>query len=327
MKKKIVHLSELKNLIDNLKKKKKRIVQCHGVFDLIHIGHLKHFKSAKKFGDILIVSVTPDKFVQKGPGRPAFKQKLRIEAVAALDVVDYVILNTTPTAIKLIKKIKPNIYCKGPDYKDNKSDITGQIKNEIKAIKQIRGKIIYTSGLTFSSSKLINNFDNYRSKSQKLLIKKIKKNYSFLKIKNLIEKFKKLRVLIIGETIIDQYVFCEALGKSGKEPILALRDLKTEEYLGGAAALSRHVSPFCEKTALFSMVGEKGEYLDQIKKGLPKNVSLKVIQKKKSPTILKRRFLDHVSNNKVLGVYKINDDALNKKQDELVGINLTLSPG
>ena len=112
------------------------------------------------------------------------------------------------------------------------------------------------------------------------------------------------------------------LGKSGKEPILALRDLKTEEYLGGAAALSRHVSPFCEKTALFSMVGEKGEYLDQIKKGLPKNVSLKVIQKKKSPTILKRRFLDHVSNNKVLGVYKINDDALNKKQDELVGINL-----
>ena len=65
--------------------------------------------------------------MQKGPGRPAFKQKFRIEAVAALNVVDYVILNTTPTAIKLINKIRPNIYCKGPDYRDNKRDITGQI--------------------------------------------------------------------------------------------------------------------------------------------------------------------------------------------------------
>ena len=61
----------------------------------------------------------------------------------------------------------------------------------------------------------------------------------------LIDNFKKLKVLVIGETIIDQYVFCEALGKSGKEPVLVLRDIKTEEYLGGAAALSRHLSQFC----------------------------------------------------------------------------------
>ena len=321
MKSKILTIDKLEKVL--LKKRsKKKIVLCHGVFDLLHVGHIKHFQEAKENGDLLVVSITPDVFVQKGPGRPAFKQKFRIEAVAALNVVDYVILNTTPTAIKLINKIRPNIYCKGPDYRDNKRDITGQIKNEIKAVKKIGGKIIYTSGQIFSSSKLINNFDNYRSKSQKILIKKIKKKYFFLKIKSLVEKFKKLKVLIIGETIIDQYVFCEALGKSGKEPMLALRDLKTEEYLGGAATLSRHVSPFCETISLFSMVGEKGEYLNQIKRGLPKNVSCKFIKKKKSPTILKRRFLDHVSNNKVLGVYKINDDALNKKQDILVGKSL-----
>ena len=137
MKQKILTIDKLERIL--LKKRhKKKIVLCHGVFDLLHVGHIKHFQEAKGYGDILVASITPDKFVQKGPGRPAFRQKLRIEAVAALDVVDYVILNTTPTAIKLIKKIKPNIYCKGPDYKDNKSDITGQIKNEIKAIKQNR---------------------------------------------------------------------------------------------------------------------------------------------------------------------------------------------
>ena len=91
MKKKIIHLSDLKNLIDTLKKKGKKIVQCHGVFDLIHIGHLKHFKSAKKFGDILIVSVTPDKFVQKGFNRPYFNSSQRLESPSSIEDIDYVI--------------------------------------------------------------------------------------------------------------------------------------------------------------------------------------------------------------------------------------------
>ena len=133
----------------------------------------------------------------------------------------------------------------------------------------------------------------------------------------MIDDFKKIKVLIVGETIIDQYIFCEALGKSGKEPILVLRDIKTEEYLGGAAALARHVSPFCDNITLLSMVGEKSEYLQQIKKKLPKNINFKYIKKENSPTILKRRFLDHVNKNKVLGVYKINDEILPKKQDKL----------
>ena len=120
---------------------------------------------------------------------------------------------------------------------------------------------------------------------------------------------------MIGETIIDQYVFCEALGKSGKEPMLVLRNLKTEEYLGGAAAISRHLSPFCNRISLLSMIGEKREHLKEIKKNLPKNVNFKYIRKKNSPTILKRRFLDFVSNNKVLGVYTINVDILTIKQD------------
>jgi len=131
------------------------------------------------------------------------------------------------------------------------------------------------------------------------------------------DTFKKMRVLVIGETIIDQYVFCEALGKSGKEPMLVLRNLKTEEYLGGAAAISRHLSPFCNRISLLSMIGEKREHLKEIKKNLPKNVNFKYIRKKNSPTILKKRFLDNVSKNKVLGVYTINDDILTRKEEKL----------
>ena len=316
MKEKIFTLENLKKIIEKKRKKGKKVILCHGVFDLLHIGHINHFKEAKNLGDILIVTLTPDIYVNKGPGRPAFNEKLRLQAIAALSIVDYVSLNNTVTATNIIKKIKPNIFCKGPDYKNHKDDVSGQIKEEIKAIKKVGGKIVYTKSETFSSSKLINSFDNFNNPKDKIFIKKIKKNYTFLKIRNLIDDFKKLKVLIIGETIIDQYVFCEALGKSGKEPVLVLKDLNTEEYLGGAAALSRHISPFCKKISLLSVIGEKAEYLSLIKKKLPKNIDFKFIKKINSPTILKRRFLDHINKNKVLGVYKINDSILPKKQDK-----------
>ena len=316
MEHKIFSLEKLNGVITKEKTKGKKVVLCHGVLDLLHIGHIIHFKEATNFGDILVVTLTPDVYVNKGPQRPAFTEKLRLEAVAALDVVDYVALNSSPTAVTVIQKIKPNIYCKGPDYKDHKNDISGQIKEEINAVKKAGGKIVYTGGITFSSSKLI-NLNEAHSDSHKLSIKKIKKNYTFPKIRKLIENFKKIKVLIIGETIIDQYVFCEALGKSGKEPMLVLRDIKTEEYIGGAAVIARHLSPFCDNISLLSMVGEKGEYLQDIKKKLPRNIHIKYIRKKNSPTILKRRFLDIVSNNKVLGVYTINDDILTSKEEKL----------
>ena len=317
MSKKIISIENLKKVILKLKIKRKKIVLCHGVFDLLHIGHIKHFKEAKELGDILVVTITPDRFVNKGPGKPFFKEQLRLEAIAALKDVDFVSLNTSSTAIIPIRKLKPDIYCKGSDYKDHTNDISGQIKNEIISVKKIGGKIVYTDDITFSSGKLVNKYSNIYTDKQKSLISRIKKKFKFLQIKKLIENFKKIKVLVIGETIIDQYVFCEALGKSGKEPVLAFRDLDTEEYLGGAAALSRHISSFCDKISLLSMVGEKGDYLKKIKSKLPKNINFKYIKKKNSPTILKRRFLDHVSKNKVLGVYKINDEILTKKQDRL----------
>ena len=315
MSKKIISIENLKKISAKKKAIKKRIVLCHGVFDLLHVGHINYFREAKNYGDILIVSATSDKYVNKGPNRPFFSETNRLKALAALDVIDYVVLSNSPTSVQLIKELKPDIYCKGLDYKSHQNDISGEIKNEISAVKKYRGKAIYTKSETFSSSKLINEYSGIYNNNHKSLVNRIKKKYQFTQIRRWIENFKKLKVLVIGETIIDQYVFCEALGKSGKEPVLALRDLTTEEYLGGAAALSRHISTFCKKITLLSMVGEKGDYLKKIKKKLPKNVNFKYIKKANSPTILKTRFLDHVNKNKVLGVYKINDEILSKKQD------------
>ena len=281
MKKKILPLKILAKKIRLLKLKGKKIVHCHGVFDLLHVGHIKHFKEAKKLGDILIVTITADSFVYKGPGRPAFNEENRIESISSLDCVDFVSLNKSSTAIPAIKDLRPNFYCKGPDYKIHKNDITNEIKNEINEVKKYGGKIVITRAPQFSSSKLINSAMNLHTIKQKVILNKIKKNFNFNEIKNLVEKFKKIKILIIGETIIDQYFFCEALGKSGKEPVLVLRDLSMEQYLGGALAIARSISQFSKKITLLSAIGEKGELLKDIEKSLPKNVVFNYIKKKK----------------------------------------------
>ena len=137
MKEKIKTLEELQRIIADLKSKGKKIVHCHGVFDLLHIGHIKHFEQAKTFGNVLVVTITPDEYVNKGPNRPAFTTTLRLEALAGLESIDFVAANKWSDAIETIKMLQPEFYCKGPDYKAHSDDITGKIDDEEEAIKSV----------------------------------------------------------------------------------------------------------------------------------------------------------------------------------------------
>jgi rfaE bifunctional protein kinase chain/domain/rfaE bifunctional protein nucleotidyltransferase chain/domain len=310
--KKIIKLEDLVSKLRLIKKKKKKIVLCHGVFDLLHIGHIRHLNEAKKMGDILIVSVTSDPFVNKGPNRPMFKDYLRLEAIASLKFVDFVVLSKSGSSVDIIKKIKPKFYCKGSEYQNKENDITNKIIDEERLVKRFGGKLVFTNEITFSSSNIINKVSDTLSENQKQIIKKIKVNNNFQKTITNIKSFEKLKVLVIGETIIDQYSFCDPLNKSGKDPMLVLKHNKTEEYLGGAVAIVKNIENFCDKISLLTMLGEKAEYKNKIEKNLSKKTKLEFINKKNSKTITKKRYLDKISNNKLLGVYEINDDNLTK---------------
>lgn len=312
--KKNISVIDLKKIKKRGKSNKQKIVLCHGVFDLIHIGHIKHFSSAKKFGDILVVSITPDEYVNKGPGRPIFSQTLRAEFLQNISCIDYVVINNKPTSINIINQLKPDVYCKGSDYSINKNDITGEIRNEIKALKNHSGIIKYTNDITNSSSKLINEHYLDLSLNQKKTIKNVKNKK--IDLQKLFESSKKLNVLIIGEIIIDQYFFCETLGKSGKDPVLQMHEHNMEIYLGGSAAIAGNVSKFCDKVTLMSMIGDDNKYLNFIKKKLPKNIDFKIIKKKNSPTIIKKKYVEVVTNNKVFGSYIINDSLLDKNNEK-----------
>ncbi len=314
----ISNLNNLKKKINNLKKKEKKIVLCHGVFDVLHYGHILHFEEAKKLGDVLVVSVTSDKFVNKGPNRPIFNLETRMRMLSSLKDTDLIIGNNNQTPIELIKNLKPNIYCKGKDYINNNKDLTGNIKRELKAIKSVGGKMHYSKTELMSSSKIINQTSLSLNPKQQKFINKIKSNHLYNnddKISSTIKSFSNLKVLIIGETIIDQYVFCESLGKSGKEPVLVLRDLYSEKYLGGAAAIANNISDFCKKVTIMSSIGQKKEEKNFIIKKLKKNVRYFFLNKSNSPTIMKKRYLDEINKTKVLGVYSINDEPLNKREE------------
>ena len=321
MLKKILKIKTAKQIINFYKKDNKKIGLCHGVFDLLHLGHIRHFKEAKKKVDVLIVSVTEDKYVNKGPGRPAFNELQRMEALAALESIDHVILSKSDSGVNIINLIKPNIFFKGPDYQDNTTDLTGKIYKEKNAVIKNLGKIYYTNDKKFSSTKLLRS-DYYKlSEKQKTTLRNIYKIISFNEIKKIIDDLRTIKPLVLGETIVDEYRFTETLGKSGKEAVLVLKELFQEKYLGGAGAICNHISKFVNRVNFISYIGKNNDYINFIKKKISKNVKYFFIKKNNSPTILKKRYLDEISKAKILGAYSLNDSSLSNKQEIILKKN------
>ena len=132
-----------------------RIVLAHGTFDLLHMGHLQYFKRAKEYGDKLIVSVTSNRWVMKGLGRPIFDEKERMEMIAAIKYVDNVILSDTENSVTIINMIKPAVYAKGPDY--SKADPTGNLEKERIAVESHGGRlVIIHNEIVYSSTEIMN---------------------------------------------------------------------------------------------------------------------------------------------------------------------------
>ena len=154
---KIVEVGMLAKIVAELKTKGKKVAHCHGCFDLMHPGHIKYFQSAKSMGDVLLVTVTPDIYVDKGPGRPVFNQQLRAESIAALECVDYVAINKWPTAEELLRLVKPDIYVKGQEF-EKLEDKTGKIQKEYEIAKEIGTEVRFTHEIVFSSTKLLNQY-------------------------------------------------------------------------------------------------------------------------------------------------------------------------
>lgn len=315
---KIMGLGDLARKLGTLRQNGKRIVLCHGVFDLVHIGHIRYFEEARQFGDILVVTVTPDRYVNKGPHRPAFAEQLRAEALAALVGVDFVAINEWPTAVETIGLLRPDVYAKGPDYGDASTDRTGGIKLEEDAVKQVGGRLAITAGITFSSSNIINaHLSDFPKETQDYLAE-LRERHTIDEVVGYLDSARNLKVLVVGETIIDEYQFCVAIGKSSKEPTLAVRLETTERYAGGALAISNHVANFAGPVGILTVSGGEPEYEDFIALNLNPALKRHVVRRPGVPTIVKRRIIERYFFHKLLEIYEIADRTATADEDNEV---------
>jgi len=312
---KVMDLDELGALLADLKAQGKSIVHCHGVFDLLHIGHIRHFTEAKTYGDVLVVTLTPDRYVRKGSHRPVFTEKLRAEAIAALGEVDYVAVNRWPVAVEAIQLLKPDFYVKGPDYRDMNSDRTGGINEEAEAVAQVGGRLVCTDDITFSSSSLINRHADVFPSETRQFLDSIRKRHGTDGVLRYLLGARDLKVLTVGETIIDEYQYCDAIGKSSKEPTLAVRLNSVERSAGGILAVARHVKGFAAKVTLVSSLGDPGPLDEFVQSQVGPEVESVLLRREGVPTFVKRRLVERYYSHKLLEIYEMEDRTATEDED------------
>lgn len=274
-----------------LKKEGKKIALCHGVFDLVHPGHIIHLQQAKQMADILVVSVTASEFVRKGPGRPYFSNEMRLKFLEAIECIDYVMLSEGYTVDDIVESVEPDLYIKGEEYSKESEDITGKIATERELVEQHGGKIAYTTGQVFSSTKLINTALSGLSEEVVKYIEEFITKYSMKDIKKYAEIAGHLKVLVIGDVIIDKYTYCNVQGLMSKDTGYSSRLNYSEEYLGGAVAVARHLSSFTDNVTLMSIIGSEEEMRLKLFDELADKMRLKLTYSINFPTIVKHRYL------------------------------------
>ena len=289
---KILDLPELAARSRQLRTEGKCVVLCHGTFDLMHTGHIRYLQRAKQEGDILLVTVTADAFVNKGPGRPVFNEYLRAENLAALACVDFVAINHAISAVEALHEIQPDIYAKGSDYRSHSEDVTGNIALEQAAVEAHGGHIFYTDEITFSSSHLLNSHFDVFPPEVKAFLQEFRDRWPENEVRQLLASLEDLNVLVVGDAIIDQYHYTTPLGQTGKGSFLSVRYESEEQFAGGSIAVANHIAGFVKNVTLLTGLGKVDSHEQFIREKLLSNVNPIFFAFSDAPTVTKRRFVD-----------------------------------
>lgn len=274
-------------------------MQCHGTFDLLHPGHIVHFEEAKRLGDILVITVTGSKYVNKGPGRPFFNDELRLKSIAALECVDYVVCVPYPAAVEAIECVRPHFYCKGKEYERADADVTGNFRDDIRTVERLGGKVCYVGSVVFSSSKLLNLHFDIHNPKVKRFCRKIAGEFPIQKCRAIVDDFQKLKILIIGDIIFDRYSTISVQGLTSKNRIISGRFTSDELQAGGALAVLRHIREFAPDVKLISLIGTEPWIENTLQQFVnPKEDN--ILRVKGFTTIVKQRFVESLKEGKEL---------------------------
>ena len=304
---KVLTINQLAAAAAEARRAKKVVVLAHGAFDLLHLGHVRHLELARAQGDVLIVTVTADQFVNKGPGRPVFTASLRAEMLAALSCVDWVGVNDGPVAVNVINAVMPDVYVKGSDYAESAQDLTGKITDERAMVESHGGRVHFTDDIVFSSSALLNRHFDVSNPELRAYLQDMRERNMLSKLMQMIESIGQMRVLLVGDTIIDEYQYVSPLGKSPKENLIPTLYREREVFAGGVIAAANHVAGFCKQVDVLTCLGDADGHNEIVTRALKPNVRLTSISRHGVPTTRKCRFIDSDYFRKLFEVHFMED--------------------
>ncbi len=233
----------------------RKVILCHGTFDLVHPGHLRHLMYARSQADILVVSVTSDAHIPKANYRPYVPQDLRALNLAALEVVDFVLIDDEPVPLENLRFLQPDFYAKGYEYAAG--GINPKTQEEIDILDEYGGEIILTPGdVVYSSSRFIETTPPNLA-PEKLLALMSSEELSFDDLKSALDGLGNTHVHVVGDTIIDSYAYCTPIGSStSKTPTISLKLEEQIDFVGGAGVVARHVRATGAKVSFTTVLGD-----------------------------------------------------------------------
>ena len=260
-----------------------------GNFNVLHPGHLRLFKFAKDCGDKLIVAVNSDEIAGDGA---IISEKMRLESVSSNTLVDEALILDVPLTDFLFK-LKPDVVVKGKEY-EGKKNIEESVLNSY------GGKLIFSSGETiFSTAELLRK-EFLNSSSSSISMPRdylLRHGINASKLLSIIKSFASIKVCVLGDLIVDEYITCDALGMSQEDPVIVVTPRKSIKYIGGAGIVAGHAAGLGASVSLITVLGR--DITSDFALDLLKKYSVHSIFEydETRPTTLKQRFR---SQNKTL---------------------------
>lgn len=309
-------LSIKDRLISQLVERKKRLVVCYGHFNVIHPGHMRYLKYARSLGDSLVVALQADSSLVKTEADNYFPENERAEGVSLLHIVDHVVILEDDRLDKFIELIKPRILVLGSEHendRDNKIDVA------ISILENQNGKVVFHAGETrYANADLLHAGIDDLEKEKISLFNKVCSNQNIERkdLLNRLNEIKNVNLLVVGDTIVDQYVACDAMGMSAEAPVLVVRELESRDFIGGAAIVASHIKSLGATCHYLSVVGDD-QHADDVDVELTKrNVRTHLISDASRPTTYKIRYM--VGNQKLFRVSQLKEHKLSTRIEKLV---------
>ncbi len=287
---------------------------CFGHFNVIHPGHLRYFQTARLYNEKIIVALEGDKQLESSNTGDWFSEDERAQAVAALEVIDKVVILDSGNLVNLVDKLKPSVLVLGREFERDRAT---EVATAIASVRSFHGQIVYATGeLQFASGNVFYarqdelELEKWRSFEKSLTAKGIEID----ELASRLTKEDSPNLLIIGDTIVDQYIACDPVGMSAEAPVVVVKELDRRDFIGGAAIVSAHAAALGANSKYLSVTGEDLEADMVIEKLVEAGVTSHLIKDSTRPTTKKIRYM--VENQKLFRVSRLKEHSISKEIEQ-----------